>query len=74
MASIVIVDNKGRVLIPKQAREALGVKPGDALFIEQVGSELHMIPAENPFDALAHEAIADYKAGKTRRLQRKPRA
>ncbi len=73
MTSFATVDSKGRILIPKRDREELGVKPGDALFIEREDNVLHLIPAENPFDALARETIAEYEASKTRRLQRKRR-
>lgn len=65
------VDPKGRLTIPRRLREALGIQPGDTLFVE--GDEerglLRYAKAENPFDALARHAIDERRAGRTRSLR-----
>ena len=63
------VDEKGRVTIPRSAREALGIEPGDLLFFQQEGSVLRYTKAENPFDALAGQAVKEHRAGQTRNLR-----
>ncbi len=68
------VDEKGRVSIPRNAREALGIKPGDVLFFQQEGSVLRYAKAENPFDALAEQALQEHRAGRTRNLREFARA
>lgn len=70
---IVKVDDKGRIQLPKKDREAHGIQPGSRLAIEWEGDVLRVIPVPNPFDALADEALAEYRAGATRRLQPRPR-
>ena len=62
------VDAKGRLSIPKQAREELAVKPGDVFYVQVEGSVLQFAKAPNPFDALAEEAEAEFRAGRTRNL------
>lgn len=61
------VDDKYRVMIPKEARA--GIKPGDVLFVEVTDGVVHYAKAENPFDGLARHAVAEYRAGRTRTLQ-----
>ena len=68
------VDAKGRVSIPRSAREALGIKPGDILFFQQEGSVLRYAKAENPFDALAEQAVKEHRAGRTWNLREFARA
>ena len=63
------VDSKGRLTIPKEAREALGIQPGDTFFVEREGRVLRYAKAENPFDGLARHAAAEHTAGKTRSLR-----
>jgi AbrB family looped-hinge helix DNA binding protein len=65
------VDDKGRLTIPRQFRKALGIEPGDTLFVEceENGKVLRYAKAENPFDALAQHAEREYRAGRTRRLR-----
>lgn len=59
------VDNKGRLMIPKELRQELQVGPGDTLFIRCKGKVLHCAKAENPFDLLAEHAIREDDAGLT---------
>lgn len=63
------VDAKGRLSIPKEAREELAVKPGDVFYVQLEGSVLQFAKAPNPFDALAEEAEAEFRAGRTRNLR-----
>ncbi len=63
------VDKKGRLTIPKSARQALGIEPGDTFFVEVDGDTLRYARAENPFDALARHAIEEYRAGRTQNLR-----
>ena len=71
MALTVRVDPKGRLTIPRQIREALGIEPGDTLFVEsdQENGVLRYAKPENPFDILAEHAISEYRAGRTRNLR-----
>lgn len=65
------VDPKGRLTIPGDLRKALGIEPGDTLFVatEDNGQVLRYAKAENPFDALARHAEQEYRAGRTRSLE-----
>ena len=67
----VTVDSKGRLTIPQELRQALGIEPGDTLFVETEnnGTVLRYAKAENPFDALARHAEQEYHAGRTRTLR-----
>ena len=71
MAHTVRVDPKGRLTIPRQLREALGIEPGDTLFVESDEEQkvLRYAKSENPFDVLAQHAINEYRAGRTRNLR-----
>lgn len=64
-------DAKGRLTIPRNIREGLGIEPGDTLFLEvdEERGVLHFAKAENPFDLLAEHAIAEYRAGRTKSLR-----
>jgi AbrB family looped-hinge helix DNA binding protein len=65
------VDPKGRLLIPRELRDELGIVPGDTLFVEREFGQpvLRYAKAENPFDALAEHAEAEYRAGRTVTLE-----
>lgn len=63
--SVVTVDSKGRIVLPREIRRALRVQPGDALFLTQDGQIVALAKAENPFDRLAAHAAAAYYAGDT---------
>ncbi|HLZ71802.1 MAG TPA: AbrB/MazE/SpoVT family DNA-binding domain-containing protein [Dehalococcoidia bacterium] len=62
------VDAKGRLSIPKAARDKLAVRPGDVFYMEIEGSVLRFSRAQNPFDALAEGTAAEYRAGRTRKV------
>ena len=63
----VTVDTKGRLSIPASVREELGIEAGDVLFLETDAEHavIHLAKAQNPFDALAEHAIAEYRQGRT---------
>lgn len=63
------IDDKGRITVPASDREALGIRPGDIVFIERRGNQLIAIRADNPFDLLAEDAIEEYHHGDTRNLR-----
>ena len=67
MALTVRVDPKGRLTIPRQIREALGIEPGDTLFVESDKEHkiLRYAKSENPFDVLARYALEEQRAGRT---------
>ncbi len=41
----IVVDAAGRVVIPKQIRERLGITPGSALELDEVGDHMELRPA-----------------------------
>jgi AbrB family looped-hinge helix DNA binding protein len=63
------IDEKGRLTVPASEREALGLRPGDTLFVERRGNALVYVKAENPFDVLAEEAIQEHSRGETKSLR-----
>ena len=68
---VVKVDPKGRLTVPRQLREGLGIEPGDAFFVEGDAERkvLRFAKAENPFDVLARHAPEEHHAGRTRSLR-----
>lgn len=65
------VDDKGRVTLPRRIREALGVEPGDTVFLkyEPENGQVRLAPAVSPFDVLAEHAIREYREGRTKTLE-----
>jgi AbrB family looped-hinge helix DNA binding protein len=65
------IDDKGRITLPRSMRKALGVKAGDTLFFkyDPQSNRLQIAPAVSPFDALAEEAVKEYKEGRTRTIE-----
>lgn len=65
------IGNKGRVIVPKRMREALGLEIGDTVFLQcdTKYNQLHLAPAINPFDIIAKQAMNEYKEGYTRTLE-----
>jgi AbrB family looped-hinge helix DNA binding protein len=64
------VDSKGRLTLPKEIREELGIEPGTTLFYcRREGDILQLAKAENPFDGLARHAIQERRAGRTRNVR-----
>ncbi len=63
------LDSKGRIAIPAEIREKLGLESGDTFFFALDKNEIRMAKAVNPFDALADHALEERRAGRTRRLR-----
>ncbi len=59
------LDDRGRILIPRTIREALRAEPGDVFFIQQDENGMRIMKGEDPFDALADDAIREDDAGET---------
>lgn len=51
--SIVKVGEKGQIVIPKQAREIFGIKPGDTLILLGDTKRGLAIPPKSAFDGMA---------------------
>jgi AbrB family looped-hinge helix DNA binding protein len=45
MREILTVSSRGQVTLPAGIRNQLGIKPGDALIVEECGGELRLKPA-----------------------------
>ena len=67
----VTVDSRGRLSIPANVRDELGIRTGDVLFLESDPEHavIHLAKAVNPFDGLALHAIEEYRQGKTISLE-----
>lgn len=63
------LDDKGRISIPANIREHLGLESGDVMFLDVQNMVLRVAKAANPFDALVEEAIDEVDAGKTKSLR-----
>jgi len=50
MASDIIVDTKGRILIPKEIRKRLNIKPGSKLFLKVEDDRLVLLRATSLSD------------------------
>jgi looped-hinge helix DNA binding domain, AbrB family len=59
------IDNKGRVTLPKNIREALGLETGDTVFLKYEPEKKAGAagPSFKPFDVLAEHAIKDTETG-----------
>ena len=58
------IDAKDRLHIPREMREALGLKPGDAVFYALVDGEIRVRPADDPYAAygpVARQVWSEYK-------------
>jgi AbrB family looped-hinge helix DNA binding protein len=65
------IDDKGRVTLPKNMREALGVGAGDTVFLryDPKSNQLLIAPAVSPFDVLAERALREHKEGRTKTVE-----
>lgn len=63
------VDAKGRVSIPTEVREHIGLETGDTMGFElDANGTFRVAKVANPFDAMRDEAVADRRAGRLRSL------
>lgn len=69
MKSTAVMDDKGRLVIPKKVREELGASPGDAFYLRIRGRVMEVVRAQNPFDVLAEEAKREHERGQTVALE-----
>ncbi|MHB1683833.1 MAG: AbrB/MazE/SpoVT family DNA-binding domain-containing protein [Bacilli bacterium] len=63
------MDDRGRLTLPAEVREALHWEPGDIVFVRREENGLHIVKGINPFDALAVQALKEYEAGETVTLE-----
>lgn len=66
------VDNKGRLTIPKNVREALNIENGDVLLLkfDSENGILQIARAiQNPIEALSKYADKELEAGRTKNLR-----
>jgi AbrB family looped-hinge helix DNA binding protein len=64
------LDNKGRLVVPKEVREALGAQEGDVFYLDYDVFEglLVFAAATNPLLRRIEEGRTEYKAGLTKSL------
>ena len=64
------MDGKGRLVVPKDVREALGAQEGDVFYFEYDAAEGTLVYAavQNPLLQRLHEGRAEYAAGLTKSL------
>ncbi len=63
MLSATKMSTKGQIVIPKQIREALGLKPGDPIVMAMDGDRL--ILRKITLEDLLRESEQNYREGKT---------
>jgi bifunctional DNA-binding transcriptional regulator/antitoxin component of YhaV-PrlF toxin-antitoxin module len=56
-------------VLPKEIRQRLALRPGDAVVMELSGLVLRCVKMPNPFDVLAEQAEEEHRTGKTRELR-----
>lgn len=64
-----VIDGKGRFQIPQAVRDALGIKPGDAVFYGYEDGEVRLRKAEDPYGPVVRMVWVEHASGKTRRLE-----
>lgn len=69
MDTDIIVDTKGRILIPKEIRERLNIKPGTKLFLKIENDRLVLLKATSVREF--QSAIEDFQE-KLRKLTKEP--
>ncbi len=64
------MDNEGRLTVPKEARDELGIQEGDVFYFEfdTLDGMLVFAPAVHPLLQRLEEARAEYAAGLTKSL------
>jgi AbrB family looped-hinge helix DNA binding protein len=64
------LDNKGRLVVPKEVREAMGAREGDVFYLDYdvFDGLLIFFAAANPLLQRIEEGRAEYRAGLTKSL------
>ncbi len=70
MSIIVRVDSKGRIMLPKDIRERLGINPGSHILLEVRGEKeiLLKVIHKDPSEELA-EILSDFKFTRKERVE-----
>ena len=63
------LDDRGRLTLPRDIREALHWEPGDIVYLHREDHGLHTVKGVNPFDALAEQALLEHQAGATQDIR-----
>jgi len=58
-AGTVTVGTKGQIVIPKEARELLGIRPGDTLLLLADGARGLAIPPKDTMDAVMGQIFGE---------------
>ena len=51
------IDAGGRVVVPKEVRERLGLRPGSRIVLREVQGRLEISPATTPVRLVEHEGV-----------------
>lgn len=51
------IDAGGRVVVPKDVRERLGLRPGSRIVLREVEGRLEISPATTPVELVDHEGV-----------------
>jgi len=46
--TIIVMDGKGRICVPKRLRKELGFAPGNEFMLETMGDCVKIVPADKP--------------------------
>jgi AbrB family looped-hinge helix DNA binding protein len=68
---VAIIDERGRIQLPRELRERLGLKPGDAVFYGEVDGEVRLKKADDPYkaDYIGEALRRELMEGKTKTIQ-----
>ena len=63
------IDDRGRLTLPIDIRDALHWEPGDIVYLRQDGNGIYLLKGLSPFDVLAEQALEEYEAGETQDIR-----
>lgn len=65
------IDSRGRITVPKKAREKAGIEEGDILFMDLKPGKIEFTRAiEDPLVVLRDYSEKEYEKGKTRNIRK----